>query len=125
MTLLLKISLPFPPTTNSLYWQKGKQQRYKSPGYKAWLKKCPKLTPLNINTPVRVLYRVYWPSKAESDLSNRIKAAEDYLVSERVLVDDNWTIVREVVLVHGGVVKKPLARVEIEIHELHEVPAQS
>ena len=113
-----KFTLPFPPSVNSMFHQRGGQQKFKSKGYKEWLISCPKLDKINLIGPVQVNYKFFWPCNRARDLSNYTKAAEDFLVSQGVLMDDNWKVVQSITLDTGGVVKKHEARVEIEIHEL-------
>lgn len=112
---LFSCTLPFPPSVNSLFGNRGGQQRFKSGGYKTWLKNCPRLEPIGINFPVSIRYTFFWPCKRNRDGGNGLKAPLDYLVSEGVLKDDNWRIVAAESWGHGGVVKKHEARVEIEI----------
>ena len=90
--------LPFPPSVNSLF--AGKQRRYLSKAYKAWIEEAShalrQQRPLPHYTDrVRVEYVAGWPrrkdgsmSTARRDLSNCIKAPEDLLVKFGVLEDD-------------------------------------
>jgi Holliday junction resolvase RusA-like endonuclease len=91
-----------------------------SKGYKEWLKLCrPLILPDcgAIDFPVEVVYTLYLPDKRKRDLSNYIKATEDYLVDQAVLFDDNHTVVQEVGIILGGI-DRGNPRVEIEIYPI-------
>lgn len=111
----IKITLPFPVSNNALFGNRGGQQRFKSQKYKEWLISCPELDKLNLIGPLHIHYRFYWPCSRARDGQNYFKGITDYLVSSGVIQDDNWRIIASESWNHGGVVKKHLARVEIEI----------
>ena len=89
------IRLPVPPSTNAMYFNRkyGKGRgRIKTPAYRKWLVEAdgwyleqkrrlihPPRVPLSI--------KIMLP-KIRGDASNRIKAAEDYLVSRGITGDD-------------------------------------
>jgi hypothetical protein len=90
----LILRLPLPPSVNAAY---GNRQgpgrgRYKTAAYKAWLVEADKwllkqkrgLVP--VFGPAMVCVRL--PMKMRGDVSNRIKVAEDFLVSRRLTSDD-------------------------------------
>ncbi len=104
--ILYSCTLPFSVSVNQLYGGGSNQQRFKSKKYEAWLKSCPKLRELNIDEPVSVEYIFTWPDNRARDLSNWIKCCEDYLVSQKVLADDNYKIVSKVLLRHEGINKE-------------------
>lgn len=85
----MKIILPFPPSVNVAYGGGSGQKRYKSPQYKKWLKKCPDLEPLKLDK-VCLWYKVYFPDDRERDTTNYEKLITDYLVSQKVIVNDSW-----------------------------------
>jgi crossover junction endodeoxyribonuclease RusA len=113
-SIIYSCTLPFPPSVNSLFGGGSAQKRFPSKKYKDWRASCPRLDPLGISTPCLVRYTFWLPDNRKRDLSNYLKAPEDYLVSQRVLVDDNHEIVAGVLLEFGGV-DKANARVEIDI----------
>ncbi len=115
--MLYSCTLPFPPSVNSLFGGGSSQQRFKSKSYKAWLASCPQLILPEVGAidfPVSVSYTFFLPDKRSRDLSNYIKAPEDYLVSQCILFDDNHKIVQRAVLEFGGI-DKGSPRVEIVI----------
>lgn len=109
------IVLPFPPSTNSLFGGGSKQQRFKSKQYKEWLASCPEI-PAKQYKKIALRYTFYMPDKRRRDLSNCLKAPEDYLVSQGFIEDDNFNCVYKVVLVFGGI-DREAPRVEIGIEE--------
>jgi Holliday junction resolvase RusA-like endonuclease len=88
--------------------------------YKEWIKSCPQLILPEcgaIDFPVSVSYTFFLPDKRLRDLTNYIKAPEDYLVSQCVLFDDNHKIVQRAVLELGGL-DKGCPRVQIVIYQI-------
>ena len=91
----MKITLPLPPSTNHLYANVRGIGRVKTVRYKQWIKAADgyllaqkrDLTP--IAGPVELT--VFINPKTRGDTSNRIKAAEDYLVSRELTDDDIHT----------------------------------
>jgi len=112
--LLFSCTLPFPPSVNALFGGGSDQKRFPSKAYKAWLAKCPKLEPRNISSQVLVMYELWLPDKRKRDLTNHVKAPEDFLVNSFVLADDNFEIVRSVV-VNFIAIDKSNPRVEVSI----------
>jgi Holliday junction resolvase RusA-like endonuclease len=85
--------LPVPPTTNHLYLNMRGKGRVKSPQYRDWITEAGLL--LNrqwglskIETQVTIEILVERQGKRRADISNRIKAVEDLMVSQGVLADD-------------------------------------
>lgn len=109
-----KITLPFPPSVNGLYGGGSGQKRFPSKLYKAWLKICPTLEPLNISQPITVCYTFAWPDKRLRDGQNYMKSVLDYLVNQGVISDDNYGVVIAEHWKHIGVDKNN-PRVEVEI----------
>lgn len=112
--IIYNCTLPFPPSVNALFGGGSAQKRFPSKKYKDWRASCPKLDHIGIRTPCLVRYVFWLPDNRKRDLSNYLKAPEDYLVSQCVLVDDNHEIVAAVLLEFGGI-DKARSRVEIEI----------
>ena len=103
-----RIFLPFPPSTNGLF--SGKERRFNSNAYKEWLKDA------KVEFDAQMEYDKYYagfanithagqvtltfllkaPDNRRRDLSNTIKAAEDFLVTQKVILDDDNRYVREI-----------------------------
>ena len=107
------IILPFPPSVNTLFGQTKGRQRYKSKQYKNWLAKCPILTE-SIKGEVSIVYNMYLPDKRKRDLSNYIKAPEDYICSMGVIDDDNHNVIKKFEVRYCGIDREN-PRIEIEI----------
>lgn len=115
--ILYTCTLPFPVSVNQLYAGGSGQKRFKGKKYIAWLKSCPELRELNIDEPVSVEYIFTWPDNRARDLSNWIKCVEDYLVSQKVLADDNYKIVSKILIRHEGI-NTADPRVEVVIRSI-------
>lgn len=90
----MRLTLPFPPTTNNLFIQRGRI-RILSPAYRKWRALVEPLihTQMQAHAPLAGPYHMHLaldrPDKRARDLSNYIKAAEDSLVSCGVVRDDS------------------------------------
>ena len=91
---MLSLTLPRPPSVNSMYATNWKtKQRFKSKKYGAWIKEAQAL--LLTQMPVEVFAGEVtidiFVSKTnrKEDISNRIKAVEDFLVSSKIIQDDS------------------------------------
>jgi|SRR5580704_5963309 Holliday junction resolvase RusA-like endonuclease len=111
----MKFTLPFPPSVNAMFGGGSAQRRFKSKSYKEWLLKCPSLKAFKINYPVILDYTFFWPDKRIRDVGNYSKGVTDFLVSQEVILDDNWHIVVCETLRSGGIDKEN-PRVEVVIH---------
>lgn len=91
---MIRLTLPVPPSVNALYRNVNGRGRVKTKAYKLWLTQADmhllahrvtgdKLMP--IEGPCELQIRL---PKIRGDVSNRTKAAEDYLVSRRITGDD-------------------------------------
>jgi crossover junction endodeoxyribonuclease RusA len=117
--IVFSCTLPFPPSVNSLYGGGSGQKRFKSKTYKAWEVSCSILANAEgcLAGIYSIKYTFYLPDKRKRDLTNYLKAPEDYLVSQCILLDDNHEIVQRTVAQFGGI-DKGNPRVEIEIEKL-------
>jgi crossover junction endodeoxyribonuclease RusA len=88
--------LPIPPSTNKLYANLEKGGRTKTAKYKAWLKQADQYLLAQKRGLIKVSgaleIKVMLPSSMRGDCSNRIKAAEDYLVSREITPDDRHNV---------------------------------
>ena len=92
-----KIYLPVPPSVNALYFNVPKRGRVKTALYKNWINSADALLMTQKPLPRirgRLSVRITIPAKTRGDASNRIKAAEDFLVSREITGDDkhNWEV---------------------------------
>ena len=68
-----------------------------------------------LNKPIKITTTFYAPDKRVFDLSNKIESIHDLLVDYGFLEDDNYTILKEVVTIYGGLDRKnPRAEIKIE-----------
>lgn len=95
--MLTTIILPFPPSVNGLYGGGSAQKRFPTQKYKNWLKSCPALHPHNLDN-IEIHYRYYFPDKRNRDTENYVKAVSDYLVNNKVIIDDNWLVIKKMTL---------------------------
>ncbi len=113
--LLFSCTLPLPPSVNSLFGGGSGQKRFPSKKYKEWLKMCEYVHTDSLNAEcVSMRYTFFWPDNRARDLSNYIKAAEDFIVKRGVIKDDCWQVVSRIDLISGGI-DKARPRVEIEV----------
>lgn len=84
--------------------------------YSQWARDAAKqlLQTRNFAGPELITLTFFPKTKRSSDLSNKCESVMDCLVDNGVLLDDNWNIVKKILLVFGGV-DKTNPRVEIEI----------
>ena len=86
------VRLPLPPSTNGLYFNVPGRGRRKMSRYRAWLAEADnwlltqKRNLRKVSGPCDIVIRI--PANTCGDVSNRIKAAEDYLVSRELTDDD-------------------------------------
>jgi len=109
----VKITLPFPPSVNSLFGGGSAQKRFPSKQYKAWLKLCPALEERTVE-PVRIAYKFYFPDDRERDTQNYVKAVTDYLVKSGVIRNDSWKDILHEELIPMGIDREN-PRVEVFI----------
>lgn len=88
---VIEISLPFPPSTNSL-WRRSGQRIHKSSRYTEWLRTAGFAAlaqkPGAISGPYRLSVFAVRPDKRRRDIDNLLKATGDLLVSIGVIADD-------------------------------------
>lgn len=89
---MIRLQLPFPPTTNNLFDGNGRGGRRKSDKYEDWilraglaLRHAPKHGP----EPFHLRIILHRPDKRARDASNLIKAPEDLLVAFQIIPDDS------------------------------------
>lgn len=91
---MIKLSVPFPPTTNNLFMNVGKR-RVPTKGYRDWRELACVLIDNQmrgqapITGPFHFLMELDRPDKRARDLDNYTKAVLDSLVLSRVIRDDS------------------------------------
>jgi Holliday junction resolvase RusA-like endonuclease len=99
----MMIRLPVPPSTNHLFLNVKGKGRIVAPHYAkwrteaGWMLKAAKPQPFG---KMHVQLGIFIPEKTRGDLSNRIKALEDLLVTHGV-IDDDRQVKRITVEYHG------------------------
>lgn len=114
---MIRLRLPTPPSVNALYYNccgKGKRGRGKTKRYRDWIKEADSWFLMQkrelgqVRGPCDVM--IMFP-KTRKDLSNMIKALEDYLVSREITGDDknnhSITVKRDVSLTCCEIFIKP------------------
>lgn len=93
------VILPVPPSVNGLYANVPGVGRVKTVRYRQWLKLADSfLMAQKIRKAEGCIeLRIMLPQSTRGDVSNRIKAVEDYLVSRQITPDDkhNWKVSAE------------------------------
>ena len=88
----MRLELPYPPTTNNLFINRGRK-RIKSSEYRAWSELCTwqikQQKPPKVVGPYAVDIVVKRPDRRKRDISNLIKALEDALVENGIVEDDS------------------------------------
>ena len=99
------LMLPYPPSTNTLFSTVGtgkKQRRIKSEAYQKWLADAQEaylqqrhdIKPMTGKVSIFLMLKA--PDKRKRDISNTIKAVEDFLVSHKIIESDDQFCVRSV-----------------------------
>ncbi len=95
--LLLAVDMPFPPSTNTLFFNRVGKGRVRTAHYHRWLNeagwvlKAQRLPPAPITGDIAVEIVCPWGCRA-GDLDNRLKAMLDLLVAVRVIEDDRFIV---------------------------------
>jgi crossover junction endodeoxyribonuclease RusA len=102
---MISLTLPLPPSTNSLYRNVRGKGRVKTQRYQTWLNAAgwhvKEQRPKPIKGPVIIHIKLDLRNKGRKDCSNYIKALEDLLVSHKLIADDSWETVRSVLVDWG------------------------
>ena len=113
----MKITLPFPPSSNTAYPTARNGRRIKSAKLKEWITSAPKI---DIKAPgfVRIEYLLFFPDDRVRDGQNFLKVPLDYIVSEGVLKDDNRRILKGESWLDGGIDREN-PRIELTIKSIN------
>lgn len=117
MTERQTITLPFPPSVNSVYANVFGKGRVKRKAYKDWIKSAgwelQAQRPRKFTERVRVVIGINPPRKNAGDVDNRVKPVLDLLVRHQVIPDDKAEFVASVLC--KWVSEGPECTVEIEV----------
>ena len=100
----------------------GKPVNIPGKNYREWHKDALwRIEDQNISTcpykEVKAEIKIFPKTKRKADLTNKAESVMDLLVDAEVLEDDNWSIVKEVRIIFGGV-DKDNPRAECELKEV-------
>ena len=110
----VQIDLPFSVSCNALYGGGSGQRRFPSKKLKAWWEKLEPQIAHEFES-VTIWYKFYFPDARIRDTSNYQKCVLDYLVKQKIILDDNWTIVNDERITPMGIDRKN-PRVEVIIY---------
>lgn len=96
----LVVSLPFPPSVNSMFGQAPGHKRFPTKAYKEW-QTAAELSllgkrPPRVPGPVHLLFELEEKDKRQRDVTNHLKAPEDMLVKLNIIDGDHSGVVRHV-----------------------------
>ena len=114
---MIHLRLPYPPTWNHLYGQRGSQKYMKPAGKQYKQEVCEIVSQVGIETiegSVAVFVRAFMPDKRRRDLMNLEKILSDSLTNAGVWLDDSQ--IDDFHIVRGPVEKG--GRVEVVITKL-------
>ncbi len=93
------INLPAPPSSNNMFMNVKGRGRVRTAEYNAWIRAAVLMISFQrakpVPSPVSIVLRV-GKINAASDLSNRLKAAEDVLVKNGIITNDSVTHVHSI-----------------------------
>lgn len=94
----VRVTLPFPPSTNALFLNVRGKGRVRSPRYRAWAIEAGYALNRHrpIKGPVHVSVALCSPDKRKRDADNSLKPILDLLTAHNIIEADDWTIVRKV-----------------------------
>ena len=97
-----RLALPWPPSTNNLYWNVPGKGRVPTSEYKTWKRDAGwtllSQRPVKNTGPVTVTIELCPPTRRRYDLDNKSKSVLDLLVTHGVVKDDSDGFIREVTI---------------------------
>lgn len=101
----MKLTLPFPPSVNTMYRNVAGRGRVTSGAYQRWKDAADGALWTQSRKPIigPVSITITLQDKGRFDVDNRTKAAIDFLVRHGIIPDDDRTVVRRVVAQVGDV----------------------
>lgn len=113
--MIVQLSITVPPSINGLFGGGSGQRRFPSKAYKSWKKEVgkPDCAGLMIDS-CKIEYKYFFKDNRARDCENFTKAISDWLVENKVIVDDSWQHVQEMLLLCGGI-DRERPRVEVTV----------
>ena len=119
---MIKLTIPFPPTTNHMWGQAGKRKYLKKEAheFRRIVQEAAIEAKAKISGRLAIFIALHAPTKRKYDIDNRVKAVQDALEHAGVFLNDEqidflWVIRREPV--KGGLCKVLL----VENDKVHQV----
>ena len=120
MKLVLKGKIPSKKNSKIIVCRNGRPLLLSSKNYREWHEEqswlIKKYIPKQPIKKCKIEMAFYSGDKRLYDLSNKAESAMDFLVDNKIIEDDNYSICSELLLKFGGI-DKINPRVEIEIYE--------
>jgi len=113
----VKITVPFPPSSNMCYPTARNGRRVKSKRLKNWLASCGDFTDIEKFEKCTVSYLMFFPDDRIRDGQSYMKPTLDWIVSQGIMEDDNRRIVKGEQWIDGGNDREN-PRIEITIKEV-------
>lgn len=120
-SVIFYLSGRIPSKKNSKYmiYAKGRPMFIPSPAYKSWHEEqswqIKRRVPKEPYEDVTITLEFYAPDKRATDLSNKAESIMDLLVDSKVIKDDNWFVVPQLILRFVRVYKEnPGVQITIE-----------
>lgn len=119
VTITLKGIPPSKKNSRQIFCRGGRPVNIPSKDYLAWHEEqmwlIKKVKP--VKGEVAIDMQLYAPNLRTGDLENKFSSVQDLLVDAGIIDDDNWDVVKQVMLNYAGVDKQS-PRVEITIYPL-------
>ena len=119
--LTIRGRVPSKKNSRNCFVRGNKLFNIPSKRYKEWHKQAsqqlvPYLLPRPLEKIKSITVFIYAPDRRKSDLSNKFESLADLLVDNGFLEDDNWNVVRKVIIEFKGIDREN-PRCEIMIRE--------
>jgi len=107
MLIVIRGRIPSKKNSRNIFVRHGKLFNIPSKRYKEWHSSASEQLIQQVKnikeiTPKTVVLTFYAPDKRVADLTNKTESVMDLLVDNGVFKDDNWWVIKELVLKFGG-----------------------
>jgi hypothetical protein len=110
MSIFISGRIPSKKNSRNIFVRGGKLLNIPSKQYAAWHKAASEeiasWEPMTYDNVSRIELNFYAPDKRAADLTNKAESIMDLLVDNKIIPDDNWYMVGEVLLTFRGVSKE-------------------